>query len=176
MNKQIISLLKKLIELNQQLLVYYIKRMETQSEQGKRIYEIAVSFLGKDVTPRDNTPDAVACMEVVNEIVRLATGKPIGGGASTYLGFAALHDEKRFLKINRYNSFYSPLAGDIIISPAGYSTKGYKNGHVGIVGKHHVLSNFSDTGKLEDYYTIETWEKQFEEIMGFPVFYFRVIS
>ena len=170
MNKQIISLLRKLIELNQQLLVYYIKRMETQSEQGKRIYEVAFSFLGKDVTPRDNTPDAVACMEVVNEIVRLATGKPIGGGASTYLGFAALHDEKRFLKIN------NPLTGDIIISPSGYSSKGYKNGHAGIVGKHHILSNFSDTGKLEDYYTLETWRKQFGEIMGFPVFYFRVIS
>ena len=161
-----INIIRKLIDLSYQLLAYYIKIMETQTPAGDKIYQVAFSLLGKDVTPKDLVSDEYACMEVVNEIVRMATGKPIGGGASTYLGFASLHDQ-RFLKID------VPLAGDIIISPSGYSTKGYRNGHVGIVGKHHVLSNFSDTGKLEDYYTIETWERDFGEIKGFPVFFFR---
>ena len=162
-----IRIIRKLLDLSFQLLAYYTKKMETQTENGQKIYEVAKSFLGKDVTPHDNVPDEVACMEVVNEIVHIATGSSIGGGASTYLGFGCLHDPKRFLKVE------TPLPGDIIISPSGYSSRGFRNGHVGVVGKFHILSNFSDTGKLEDYYTLEAWNKQYGEIMGFPVFYFR---
>lgn len=136
--------------------------------RSQSIYDMAKSCLGKDLC--GNTNIAYGCAETVNSIVEAATGQTIGGGASTYLMYQCL-----IMQPARFQNVQSPIAGDIIISPSGYSTKGVANGHVGIVGKFGVLSNNSTTGLLQEEYTLESWSDFFGVKEGFPIYYFHVI-
>lgn len=133
-----------------------------------KIYAIAKSCLGKDLCGNVNI--AYGCAETVNSIVEAAIGQPIGGGSSTYLMYQCLLTQsQRFVKVE------TPVTGDIVISPSGYSTKNVLNGHVGIVGKEGILSNNSANGLLQEDYTLESWTDYFQDLEGFPVYYFHVL-
>jgi hypothetical protein len=139
---------------------------------GQRLYDMAASCIGKDMSNR--APDALGCADSVNNIHELAFGKEIGGGTSTFLLYEALQQ-----KCRRVSGALLP--GDIIISPSGYSTKGAKNGHVGIVGKNKspdgtlwIMSNDSQKGTWEANFTVAKWESYFRNRLGFPVHVFRL--
>lgn len=138
--------------------------MDTNSE---KIYKTAKRLLGQHLSG-DNS--VLGCATTVNEIVRRATGQPIGGGASTALMYSYLITDKRFTRT------VDPIAGDIVISPTGTSTLGTgQHGHVGIVANYGILSNSSETGLLTENYTKETWQQVFHVAFKFPVYYFHVI-
>lgn len=152
--------------------LYYLQtnianQMETNAE---KLYKKAMSWLKKDITPKDEIPDSVACAITVNAIHQDTFGDPIGGYASTYLLYDALTKRKDFQKVD------APQRGDIIISPTGYAGKGgtLTNGHVGIVGDGGVvLSNNSNTGLLETYFTLQKWSDYYGKKGKFPIYYFR---
>lgn len=129
---------------------------------------MAKSCLGKDLC--GNTNIAYGCAQTVNSIVEAAIGSSIGGGASTYLMYQCL-----IAQTTRFTLVQTPVPGDIVISPSGYSTKGVPNGHVGIVGRFGILSNNSQNGLLQEDYTLDTWQDFFAVLDGFPVYYFHVI-
>lgn len=167
------DLLKALNELIADLFSQSRSMDNFQTDNSKKVYEAAKAALGIDVTPRDIVPDAVGCAEAVNELVRRATGRPVGGGASTAEMFRSLLDENRFTQTT------NPLPGDIIISPTGYSV--YRkspiplpHGHVGIVAKQGILSNDSESGKILLNYTLDTWAGLFNSYGGYPVHIFRI--
>lgn len=142
-------------------------QMETNSE---KLYKVAMSCLKTDVTPKDEYPDSVSCAITVNVIHQKAFGDQIGGTASTYWMYNSLLNRKDFQKVD------APQRGDIIISPTGYAGKGgtLTNGHVGIVGDGGVvLSNNSNTGLLDTYFTIEKWNSYYGIKGKFPIYYFR---
>lgn len=139
-----------------------------QVSNSDKIYTVAKNCLGKNLC--GNIDIAYGCAQTVNAIVEVALAFPVGGGASTYLMFLSLENQAtRFIKVS------SPVPGDIIISPSGYSTKGVEHGHVGIVGKKGILSNSSSTGRLEEDYILESWNDYFGVKEGFPVYFFHAL-
>jgi hypothetical protein len=162
--QQLISILKKMTVDN-----------NLPTEAGKKLYETTLTFLGKDPTPEDKVPDEVACMEVVNFIHNAAFGEPIGGGASTYLGWIVLKNHKKFAEMK------TPLTGDICIAPTGLNdavgrANGITNGHIGIVCDNGTIaSNDSKTGLFIKNYTLWSWRYRFSTIGHFPIFFYRRI-
>lgn len=132
----------------------------------EKIYDVAKNSLGKDFS----TNDQLGCAETVNAIVKIALGFEVGGGVSTAQMYQELKYSKNFCEVK------TPLEGDIILSPTGTSSKNVAHGHVGIVAKYGVLSNDSNSGKLAEKYTLESWNKYFAIDNGFPVLFYRAVD
>ena len=140
------------------------------TENQKKFYETALSYLGKDATPSDIVSDKFACAITINALHKIAFGFAIGGGASTYLLYRALLNSEYFEKIDR------PEVGCVIISPSGYGCVRLPNGHAGIVCENEdIMSNNSRDGLLKKNYTLTSWRSRYVDIGSYPVFYFRRI-
>lgn len=146
--------------------------MPIQTAQGTKIYETAKGLLGVDASPNDEAPDALACAETVNAIVKKALGAPVGGGASTFAMWQCL---RQFTA--RWEQVLEPLPGDIVISPTGASPNArLQHGHVGIVAKYGILSNNSENGLLSENWDMRTWKAYYSEFGGLPTLYYRCIA
>lgn len=135
------------------------------------LYEVVRANLGVELTPKDEVPDEVACMSTMNALHKKAFGEPIGGDASTYLGYLALKNNKNWVKV------VTPLPGDVVISPSGFGGKnGVTNGHVGCyLGGNKIASNNSQTGLLDDHLNLESWRQRYVTLGGYPIWFFRKI-
>lgn len=133
----------------------------------KKLYDVAYSCLGKNMTAAD-VPTHLGCASSLNNVFKKAFGKEIGGGASTYNMLKALEKDARFYEVT------SPLPGDIVMNASGTSTKGFPTGHVGVWGKNSVMSNNSFTAKWDAHYTLSGWRDFFEKQRGFPTRFFRL--
>ena len=154
----------KLADLMLQLL-----RLQTKQNPNKGyiLYEVAKGCIGKDMAPLENE---YGCMEALNAIFKKAFGIEIGGGLSTYNGYLALQNPKRFQRI------FSPDLGDIIISPTGFGNEKIPNGHVGIISSNEkIMSNTSHNGLWLENYTLKEWEARYKIKGGYPIYFFRVI-
>jgi hypothetical protein len=112
----------------------------------------------------------LACAWAVNEVVRRAVGKPIGGGLSTTIMGAVLLAKHIPIQENDVGP------GMIVISPTGR-----KVGHVGIVGSvanpisaTPIYSNSSQDGKFEKNLTIAKWKRRYIDAQGLPVLYYAL--
>lgn len=143
-----------------------VKNLPTS--QGMKIYQTALTYLGKDASPNDLAPDELACAESVSDIINQA-GFPMPIILST-------KELYNYLKIN-WLQITTPLAGDVIISPTGLGgNNGITNGHTGIVGLNGVImSNNSATGNFLQNYTLSTWKARYQDKGGFPILFFRKI-
>ncbi len=140
---------------------------------AQKIYDVAKSLLGTDASPADIAPDSLACAETVNRIVKIAIGVPVGGGTSTFQMWRCLETYPLWQKILGSEA----LPGDIIISPTGSVTDArLEHGHVGIVAKHGILSNNSETGKLSENFDIPTWKRYYTQFGGLSTFFYRVVD
>jgi putative chitinase len=130
------------------------------------VFAAATAFLGHNTNVPGTDHGNLACAWAVNEVVRLALGKPIstdggGNGLSTDGIFDVLKMHHTQLPITS-----QPDPGTIIISP----TEGSQHGHVGIVGRNpggaidntQILSNSSSAAKFQQNYTIGKWKAYFE--------------
>ena len=136
------------------------------------VYNTAKALLGTQVAPK-NAQDGfgvVGCAITVNLIFQQALGHQIGGGYSTHDMFIFLKDLTKFDSILPEEA----LPGDVIISPTGYSAFNSPHGHVGICGKFGILSNSSESGLLEENYTVPQWRSIYGTTLGFPVCCFRI--
>lgn len=142
-----------------------------QTENELKLYTTAKGLLGQ-VLAADNAADGYGvygCAESVNAASQRALGKPIGGGASVELMWAALQDTTRFQKSA------TPRPGGICICVTGTSTLGAQlHGHVGIPGINWFMSNDSETATWEANYTQAMWEQSFAA-RGFTTHYFAVL-
>lgn len=141
---------------------------------GEKLYETALTFLGKDASPKDAAPDEYGCMETVDEIHGECFKEyidPSGRSVSTYDTYRYLiATPPRFIEVKEGRE------GDIIISPTGYGNGGLPNGHVGILGKGNIImSNNSSNGKWEENFTTTTWRSRYVGLGGFPVKIFRKV-
>jgi hypothetical protein len=64
-----------------------------------RLYQTAMSCLGRDASPSDKANDEFACAESVNEVVFKAFNDYAGGDLSTTRMYLALANNKKFAKI-----------------------------------------------------------------------------
>lgn len=163
-----INKFKKILELATQQLLLIAQDLKRKTQPNLLFWNRAKSYLGKDIAPLE---DEYGCMEAVNSLVRGFTGKSIGGGLSTYLGYRNLKVDKRFIQVR------TPALGDIVISPSGYGNGVIKNGHIGVIsdgGK--IMSNNSKDGLWSEHLTLSKWNWKYKRVGGFPIFYYRLIS
>lgn len=135
----------------------------------ERLYRCAKESLGVDMSPLDLAPDMLGCAESINGVFIKTFGKPI---LKNVVSTAALLIQLK--KDPRFQEVATPFPGDIVINATGTSTKGAKNGHVGVWGNNSVMSNDSFSGKWSANYTHLGWIDYFQVKLGFPTRYFRV--
>ncbi|WP_426436017.1 hypothetical protein [Bradyrhizobium genosp. P] len=145
---------------------------------GQRMFLTAQAFVGHVTSNVPGTDNGIlACAWAVNEVARLALGKPISGtaeqnGLSTDDLFRAL--QTQHVKLGSKDD---AKPGAIIIAP----TKGAQHGHVGIVGAAGngtvdatpVFSNQSVPGVFRQNFTIGSFLQYFEA-KGLTVFFFAL--
>lgn len=144
--------------------------VETKRE---RLYRVAKSCIGRDMSPNDVAPDSLACMESLDGVWLETFGEhllPLANRLSTASGYQAMLHDARLEKITEAQA----LPGDISIAPTGTSAKGSPHGHVGIRGKETYMSNDSSTGLWKANYTLPAWKLVFSTTLKFPLYYFRV--
>lgn len=187
-----IKILQQLIQKLKELVGLYKKQIETIEKTPEEklekdlkeilpdrdhLYDVALTFLGKDVTPEDVVEDEYACVEVIDTIYYSAFGYFMDGGVtpeiSTYRVYKVLENNPHFKKVLK------PKNGTIILSPTGYTTKKsyVKNGHIGIYDSKNemIMSNNSSNGRFEKTYTIETWKKRWVDDGGYLMLYYDVV-
>lgn len=138
-----------------------------QTEKSKRLYEVTMSNIGKDLSPIE---DKFACAETVYTLLHLAFG-------DTYKTRSTREAYDHMMISPYYARVQSPLPGDIVISATGYGNGNISNGHMGIVlddGK--IASNNSYNSKLEINYNLESWKQRYGVIGGFPIAYYRRLT
>jgi hypothetical protein len=113
----------------------------------------------------------LGCAWAVNEVVRRALRRPIGGGLST----ANMEKVLRSKHARVEEADAEP--GVIIISP----TSGGKTGHVGVVGEPRsgellIYSNSSSRGLFLQNYTSSSWRRRYQETLGLQVVYYRLTA
>ena len=135
-----------------------------------KLYETAYSLLGTDVSPQDEAPDELACVNSLSKIIQKAYPQ---------LNFPALlstRDLYDYLSdIVAFKEVASPIAGDIILSVTGAGNGSVKNGHTGIVGKHWIMSNDSKNGMWTANYTLDGWRNYFEKRGGMATHFYRYV-
>jgi Bacteriophage peptidoglycan hydrolase len=152
----------------QLLFVKLIKAGNYATPASAKLYQTAMSFLGKDASPKNLAPNEVACAESVNDVVFAAFLENVGGGLSTASMYQALQSNTKFAEVS------SPLKGDIVISPTGTGNGQLSNGHVGIVGDNNqIMSNNSENGIWDIHYTVASWRARYVSFGAMPMKYYR---
>lgn len=138
---------------------------------SEKIYEVAAAHLGQHLS--GNIP-VVGCALTVNKIGELATGLPFGGGSSTVAMEDCLEaNTARFKEVNRDYALNTP--GVIIISASRNGNGNLRNGHVGVIAKHGIISNSSEDGLLHEYWTIDKWDQFYGVYGGYQIRFFEVL-
>lgn len=177
---QQISLIQRIIKLMYLLLP--MLKSETKSEPiapvvvpppqpttREKLYVVARKSLGIDVSPSDNAPDDLACVESLCQIlgkVGIETPKTL----STLTFYNWLKKSPRFIQTTENK------VGNIIISPTGKGNGSIPHGHTGILGESGwILSNDSATGMWLENYTLQSWIARYRTKGGYPIYYFEAI-
>lgn len=140
----------------------------------QRLYDMAKACLtpARDVSPNDIASDEVACVESFDNIHKLTfgtfinatTSKPV---LSTIVAYGIFRGSLQWQQVP------VPEPGDVIIAVTGTGNGNLSNGHIGICGKHGIMSNSSSNGKWEQNYTYEKWAAYYEQLGGFKSRYFK---
>jgi hypothetical protein len=150
-----------------------IPKAASDDEAAQRVFTKATECDETLITR--NIPDTrqgrVACAFAVNEVVRQALGKPIGGGLSTSAMGVVLRNNHTQVDGSQAAS------GNIVIAP----TQGGNVGHVGIVGaiksprsNTTIFSNSSSRGVFSHKFTMGTWNNFYRVRKGLPVLFFAL--
>jgi hypothetical protein len=123
----------------QYLFVTLIKAGNFATPASAKLYQTAMSCLGRDASPSDKADDEFACAESVNEIVFRAFGDYAGAtfrpAGCTWLSRTTKNSQK----------VTSPIKGDIVISPTGYGNGSMPNGP----RRHHGRQRSDHVQQLE---------------------------
>jgi hypothetical protein len=143
-----------------------------------KVFAKAQEFVGHDTSDVPLTEHGnLACAWAVNEVVRLALGKPISADAK---GNNGLDTGGIFAALKKHHTqVESPRAGAIIISPTPPSGK--VHGHVGIVGQisgnfdnSKIFSNSSSKRKFAQNHTIKSWKARYIDQLNLDVLFFEL--
>jgi len=132
---------------------------------GELLYAEAKKCIDIDIA---KTQNEFGCAEAVSYLIRRTFGETINT-VSTIALYVYLRDSKKWQKVTE------PLPGDIIISPTGMGNGKIKNGHVGIYGKTHIMSNDSIKFTWQPNFTLTSWKKYYQQKGGYPVLFYRRI-
>ncbi|MDH2348710.1 CHAP domain-containing protein [Bradyrhizobium sp. SSUT77] len=147
------------------------------TDVNAKVFAKAKGNVGLDTSKVAGTDNGnLACAWAVNEIVRLALGKPIAADSKgrNALGTGQVFDALRKHHIQTDN----PSPGSIIVSPTPPS--GSVHGHIGIVGqsptgdfdKTQVFSNSSAQAQFAQNRTFKTWKERYVNQLHLPMLFF----
>lgn len=135
---------------------------------GEKLYLLALSKLGTDVSPADLAKDELGCAESVSALLHEAFGDVPAGILGTYDLYNVLASHTKFERV------LSEVPGDVIICVTGQgSNPDIPHGHTGICGKRWIMSNDSKSGTFVANYTFSSWWGYFKTKGRYPVHYFR---
>lgn len=144
-------------------------------DYADRLYKVAFASIGIDVSPDDVADDRLGCMESVSQILKQAFPElnfPLI--VSTREAFMYFASSPSFREIG------TPKKGAIIINVTGTGNGKVGNGHVGICGKNlakdgtvNIMSNNSNTGKWDVFYSLTRWNKYYRDLGGMPTHFFE---
>lgn len=127
------------------------------------VYNVSYMYIGKHLSLDETVPIAFGCAQSLSYVlIHAGYSIPEKGISSTI----ALHD---WLSKN-CNEITTPEFGDIIISV----TQGGNHGHCGIVGHNAIMSNDSQTGLWEPYWSLPAWIEFYKNQKKLVTKYFRV--
>lgn len=125
--------------------------------------DVVEKHLGEDVTPRDTTPDSVACVDVGTTIIReLYPEVP-------YMVSTVVADKWFSNPANGWKKVVEPEKDCIVISP----TQGERIGHFAFILSDGLIASNNSfgayAGKITKNYTWESWNKRFKTKLGLQV-------
>ena len=146
-------------------------------DERLHLYETAVSFLGRDASPKDVAIDLLGCAESVSAVIQ---------AAFHLLKFPTLTSTKQiyayFEQSLSFGKIDNPEPYCFILAVTGMGNGTIKNGHVGICGKNTapdgtlwVMSNDSRTGTWEVTHTVGSWRRYYEQKGGMPTLFYRLV-
>jgi hypothetical protein len=141
-----------------------------------KVFAKAQEFVGHDTSNVPLTEHGnLACAWAVNQVVRLALGKPISADAH---GNNGLDTGGLFAALKKHHTqVQSPSAGAIIVSPT--PPDGRVHGHVGIVGQiarndTKIFSNSSSKAKFAQNHTMKSWRARYADQSHLDVLFFEL--
>ncbi len=114
--------------------------------KSQQLYDLAMTLKGQYLTLDSTVPKQFNCAECMSYIFNKF------GLAIPHKGIQGTVALDAWLQKNANITNY-PSLGNIVIS----LTQGNNHGHVGIIGHDAILSNDSDTGTLESYWSLAGW-------------------
>jgi hypothetical protein len=151
----------------------------SQDEVNSKMSEIAASFVGYSTANVSGTNRGMlASAWSVNEIARVAFGKPISGDATgdNALSIVAVFDVLKSRHLQR--SIEQLDSGMIIVSPSSGSAAG----NIGVVGKRladepgnfMIYSNNSARASVQQSSSLKSWRDFYEQRQGLTTYFFEI--
>lgn len=139
----------------------WFKLIYRPKQMSQKIYETAMSCIGKDLTTI--APNEYGCAETFTRILIMA-GCDIKVLTSTIDVNNVLANSPVWRRVS------TGFKGDAIISP----TQGDNVGHVGIIGDGDlIISNNSYTGQVDEHLNMKSWYDFYGKRKGLPIFIYR---
>ena len=161
--EQITDTTNNLIELIKQLIGELNKKKIPMTNDDK-IYNVAFSLIGKHCTCDLSVPKELGCGEAWSYIMKRAGYKlPVKGIAGTYECDEWLQQHATRLT--------EPHRGCTVVSP----TIGDTHGHISIMGNNQLISNNSNTGKLDTQWnSLQDWLNYYTNELGLETKYYSL--
>jgi hypothetical protein len=122
-----------------------------QTALPSRFYLLCRSFIGQHLTLDSSVPAAYGCAEALSYCLKEFGYPMLTRGIASTIG---MND---WLSKN-CDVVETPDVGDIIIS----ITQGNNHGHVGVVGVNSIMSNDSQTGNWECFWSLPAWLEYYQ--------------
>ncbi len=135
--------------------------------KSKELYDLSFSLIGKHLTMDNTVPKQYGCAQAVSYLF-----KELGYKTMLAYGISSTQELEKWLD-QTCTEVQTPQVGDIIISVSYTGTPGAR-GHVGVVGKEAIMSNDSDTGLWEPYWSLAGWLPHYRDELKLRTRYFRL--
>lgn len=138
-------------------------------DKSQVLYNKAYSLLGVHCTMDDSIPAVIGCGEAMSYVLNASelVAMPLKGIAGTAAWLDYMRKSPLFVEVE------TPTVGSIIVSATG-TGNGVVRGHIGLVGKFHIMSNNSGNGLWGDQWTLPQWIAHYEVFGGIKTRYFQL--
>lgn len=145
--------------------------LDDEYKKSERLYNVMLSVLNTDVTPKDQVDDDVSCAFSLDTIYKLAFGEYIAG---TNVTVSTLKLKEALMQNYNFALAKKAEKGDIVVYPTGEGN--FKHGHCFIVGENSKwYSNSSHNGLWQQNYTEYTADYRYVKQGNFPKYIFRLV-
>lgn len=161
------TILEALIDAIKNLIILLQEQAMKEKTKSNVLYDIAYSLIGKHLTLDESVPKEFGCAQAMSYVLKQA------GYNIPDKGISSTNELNKWLAQN-CTEVTEPQKGDIIIS---VSFTGLPNarGHVGIVGEKAIMSNASDTGEWQPWWSLKAWLDFYKVQKKLATKYYRVV-